>query len=303
MNRFSSLLFFAVLALAISAGCEQERSSPPVTIGKASAPSPAAALPEPDGEVQNDREAETPVAAPTKSLPEGTEEQLDLLSRARIAFIADYQEIAEEYFYELATSEPITGATVSAAIALGQIYVESGRAEEALKLMDDLQDHAGSLPEVLLVTGRVYAALHEPMRALQAYDRALQAQKDYIFLFVDMAELLFQIDEKERANQLLHRYESRLAELAQVLESPEETTAAQRLYVLDIFSMVDDDRAHAAIYRALDDPSPQVRQTSIVLLATFRIDEARERLRALAIDDPDEDVRRAARASLESLSR
>lgn len=287
-----------LLCSCLLIGCETGKEEPArVTIGQA----PASMTP-PQNETTDapadPAEHQAPVVAPTQELHAGTPEQLELLDRAKIAFIAEYQEQAEEYFYELATSSPVSGATVSAAIALGQIYIESGRAHEALALMDDLQESVAELPEVLLVTGRVYSSLNEPMKALRAYDRALQHQPDYIFLYVDMAELLFQVNEQERGAQLLTRYEHRLVQLASVLESPDQTTEAQRLYVLDIFSMVDDERAHQALLHAFDDPSAQVRKLSAELTATFRLHDALEPLERLAIDDPDREVRQTARAAL-----
>ena len=327
MIRYRAMTILLALAMAAALSACDGDDSPPVTMGAPPAPqsddSTGEASPPLDGdeidgdeidgaEIDGDKLGEElGEALPEASgldgthaadLPEGTDEQTVKYHRARTAFLSDQYEEAEELFAELARQEPVTNHTVSSAVALAQIYLESGRTEEAKELFDDIIEHIDELPEVLLVLGRIYADLGEPMTALGAFDRAYSLQQDYIFILPEMAQILLSDGEEEKAIQILRRYEERLAKMVEMLEDTDETPDRTRLYLVDILGVVHDDSAHRALeYAVANDPVPTIRSEAAVALGELGAVEARDTLRKAAVDDESENVRRAARHGLERL--
>jgi tetratricopeptide (TPR) repeat protein len=287
-----------VLLIGCAIGCDREADdrSPPVTLGTAAAP------------MAQEQEASDPdqgeeLVPSTERLAEPTEEQEALLVQARTAFLRDQYEQAEAWFYELAHSEPVSGATVTATLALGQIYIETGRPEQALAFFDGLGEILDETPELLLVIARVYRDLGQPQQALQSYDRAFMARQEYLFILTEMAEILLELGEEDRAAQLLLHYEERLAQMAIALISPHQVPLYQRRFVVEIFAMLHDERAHDALTVALDDPEPEIRREAAHALGELVVLEAEPRLRRLAIEDRNEEVRVAARQAIDTLRR
>ena len=292
----SAALFLATPVM----GCDRsdDDRSPPVTVAGAPAPQEAPAAPEVPEPPADDGDGDLH----SPELPEGTDDQQSKFMRARTAFLQDDYDTAEELFRELAFDEPITGDTISSAIALGQIYLETGRSEQAMELFEELQEHVQEIPEVLLVLARTYVDLDYPGLALDAYDRAYELQPDYIFILPDMARILIQHDQEERAVELLQRYEDRLERMATKLESPDETGEPMRLYVVDILGLLHDERAHQALEFALaNDPNERIRTLAAQSLGELGVFEARDGLQHAAVNDPDETVRSTARHALSTL--
>ncbi len=303
----STLMIFLVLvATSAAIGCDRDDDSPSVTVGSAPETQSEPPPEQPDDSAQDPAEIPTPEADRRADydpeLPDGTAEQQTLFTQARTKFLLDEYEEAEELFEQLAFDEPVTGETVSAAIALGQIYIETGRSEEALELFTELQDHVDEIPEVLLVLARVYADLDHPGLALEAYDRAYEHQADYIFILTEMAQLLLETDQDDRAAELLMRYEERLERMVKKLEDPDETSEHMRVYLVDIIGLLHDERAHEALANALaDDPAEPIRLEAATALGELAAFDAEDALRRSATEDSAESVRVAARHSLGTL--
>lgn len=296
-------LLALVLCGALGA-CEpsEPAQSPPVTVPGAPKPQTKAPPEAPEANAASegtdeDTTAPAKTGAPTE-LPPGTPEQQEALMQAKMAFLQNRLVEAEELFKDTASAEPVTGDTVSAAIALGQIYSETGRRQRALELYNDLRARVSDLPEVLLVLARTMAELDRPEDAIATYEEALEAQPDYIFLLTELAELHIQQGNQEKAGELLYTYEQRVHTLANRLE--DHTTAPEdRLYLVDVFSFVDDERGYRALIEALDDPHPQVRRAAAITVGELQLDEARNILQRVAIEDEATEVRLAARAALQ----
>lgn len=306
-------LLRGLIALALLtgfSGCETDSEAPTVTIGavpRQSAAARQAASAEEGNQVEDSQGAESAEAAapsafaPTQ-LPEGTQEQQDKMNLARAAFLSDRYEIAEGLFAELAREEPVTGTTVSAAIALAQIFIETNRPQQALALLTEVREVAQDVPEVLLVIARVYRQLGQPAEALRTFDRVLLVQPNYIFVYTEMAQIFYEEEDPERAQHLLLRYEQQIESLARALEDPEEFSEEERIYLVDIFAMVHDERGHQALIKALDDPSPEIRARAAQALGDLGVQEAQEALERLAVEDSSEYVRPVARQALLSLN-
>lgn len=297
------VLVFAVAGLSVGCDRDDSRQSPSVTFSAPPSPQSTSPSTPDDGDEEGlDDTGDITSERHPADLPEGTAEQKEQLMEGRKAFLnRDYQR-ATEVFEELAFQEPVTEDTISAAVALAQIYIETGRSERALELFADLEEHIAEIPEVLFVLAGVYSELGHPRRAIHAYDRAYTLNRDYIFILPQMAELLVQQGEEEKAGQLLLRYEQRVYEFAEILESPARTSEGDRLYVLDILAMLHDERAHQALQAALEDPSTQIRGSAALALGDLAVSDAEEELRQLAVDDDEPSVRESARLALQKLS-
>ncbi len=310
-RRFALIMIAAVVSTGLLYGCDRDdddADSPPVTYGGAAV---ADEQPEADESPPQQHDEPQPddipdpapgVARHVTDLPEGTDEQRKMLIEGRTAFLNDQYEEAAEIFEELALDEPISSQTISAAVALGQIYLETGRSEQALDLFDQLEEHAGDVPEILLVLARTYEDLGHSRQAIDAYEKAFEAKPDYIFILPEMAELLMREGQKDRAADVLVDYENNVIQLASHLEDHDETSEAERVWIADIFALISDERAHDALRNALvDDPSDTVRTQAAIALGESAAFDYREQLERAATEDESESVRLGARRGLDAL--
>ncbi len=237
-----------------------------------------------------------------KGLGPGTDAQRSLLARAKKAFLTDKTDQAEVLFEKLSHTGPLSGPQVSGIIALAQIYNESDRSQKALALYDGLADKVDGIPEVQLVIARAYARQGESTRAIAAYKKLLKVQPDYVFAWTELGKLYAGAGRKDDASKAFYKYEQRVYSLAKKLESS-DTPAADRLHILDVFSLVSDDRATQATVKALGAKSPDVREKAAVVLGETGAVEARKQLKDLSISDPNPAVRIAAKGAVKSLDK
>lgn len=309
LTRFPVIILSAAVAFG-AVGCDDNGDdSPTVTYtggavgGELDQPDQPAEQPSQTDDAT--RPDASPAAATNRhvaDLPEGTDDQQARLIEGRTAFLNNRYEEAAEIFEPLALDEPVSTQTVSAAVALGQIYLETGRSQQALELFEQLEDHVEDIPEVLLVLARTYESLDHPRRAVDTYEKAFRQKPDYVFILPEMAQILIREGDEERAAQVLVDYEANITELVNHLEDTDDTSEAERLWIVDIFSMVSDERAHQALETALrDDPSDTVRAQAAVALGDSAAFDSRELLEQTAVDDQSEPVRRGARQALDTL--
>ncbi len=233
-------------------------------------------------------------------LGEGSRAQQELMTRAKKAFLNNDVQRAEELFSELAETRPISGPQVSGVIALAQIYNESERPEKALELYEGLEEHVEDVPEVQLVIARALAEQGETERAIEVYEKVLEIQPDFVFAHVELAELHGELGDQEKASKALYRYETRVYKMAETLESP-KTSAADRINILDVFSLVNDDRAIAAVVEVLSADEPAVRQKAATVLGEIGAPEAKEPLRLLIAREEHPGVRTAAQEAVDEI--
>lgn len=233
-------------------------------------------------------------------LAEATDSQQMLLLEAKKAFLTDDLTRAEALFKTLVQSKPVSGPQVSAVMALAQIYIETGRPTEAVKLYDDLSDKVSAMPEIQLVVARAYADLNQHERAIKAYKKLLETKPDYVFAQLEIGKLYAKAGQKDEAGKAFYAYEQKIYKLAARLESA-KSSPEERLDVLSVFSLVSDDRATVATVKALGADSAQVRKQAAVVLGQTGAVEASEALQKLTINDPNPTVRMAAQQALKEI--
>lgn len=234
------------------------------------------------------------------TLHDATDEQVARLDAAKKLFFAGDLAGAERGFDSVIAVGPLSPEKVSAYVALGQIYRETDRQEEAVTLLEKLTSMAPAIPEGHYMLGRAYADQGESTRAIKAYERTLQMQPDYLQAYVELGGIYNVAGRSEDAQNILFKYEKKVYELAGKLEST-ETAPEEKLQILDVFGFVDDDRASAAIIKSIIDPDPRVREAAIYLAQDYRLGDARPALKVLAENDPSKRVRFAAEEAYKAL--
>lgn len=255
-----------------------------------------------DGDDRGEEEASGDKLDGADDLGEGTQEQKNLLAEAKQAFLTNETDKAEEAFKKLVDTEPVSGPQVSGVIALAQLYIESGRADKAMELYEDLPDKAAQLAELQLVVARSLGEQGKYEEAIEMYERLLENKPDFIFALVELGNAYAEAGDEDRGAKALARYEKRVQQFSETLES-EETGEEKRLYLLDVFSLLNDARANQAVAEALDNGSPPVRAKAARVLAQTGAVETREDLEKAAEEDPEREVQTAAEQALEELER
>jgi tetratricopeptide (TPR) repeat protein len=300
------------LSIALTGGCkytggddsaDQRQNAP-----EEAAPAEQQPAQKPASEAKAGDSAEAPADgdAPPKEDPdglgEGTDVQRRLMAKAKQAFLTEDLDRAEELFGALVKTEPVSGPQVSGAIALAQIYNETDRPEKALELYDQLAERVDDIPEVQLVIARAFAQQGESTRAIEAYKKLLATQPDYVFALLELGQIYSDAGREEEATKTLYKYEKKIYALAQQLESA-ETAPAERIRILDVFSLVSDDRATEAVVKSLGAKEPQVRQKAATVLGETGAGEAKKVLEQVSINDPHMGVRMAAKDALKRLEK
>ena len=237
---------------------------------------------------------------PKDGLGPGTDEQQQLLIRAKSAFLNEQWDEAEARFKELTQTQPVSGPVVTAYIALGQIYNDSDRAQSAQELYEELLKKAPKVPEVHFVMARTLAEQGDTTKAMREYEMTVKLQPDYLQAIVELAGLYAKSGRKEEAEKLFFSYEKKVYDLAGTLEK-KDTPPEEKLRILEIFSFVDDDRANQAIAKTVLDPDPTVRERAIWLAVDLDIASIRPQLEVLGTADPDRRVRLAAKEAMRQL--
>lgn len=237
---------------------------------------------------------------PDDAMGPGTEAQQQLLIQAKSAFLNERWEEAEARFKELTALGPVSGPQVTAYIALGSIYNDSDRGEEAQALYTELLEKAPDTPEVHFVMARTLAEQGESTRAMRAYEKTIKLQPDYLQAMVELGGLYSKAGRKEEAERMLYGYEKKVYKLAAELEHA-DAAPEKKLELLEIFSFVNDDRANQAIAKTVLDPDPAVRERAIWLAVDLELGVIKPNLEVLAERDPSRRVQLAAREALKSL--
>ena len=152
------------------------------------------------------------------------------------------------------------------------------------------------------MVGRIHRDRGRLDEAIAAYERTLEIQPLYVFLWVELGQLRAQQGDTEASAQAMLTYERKVYALAKELGATEQTALADRLQIIDVFSLVEDDRATQALLEVLrEDPAFEARAAAARALGDVQSVAARPTLETIAASDPSDRVRAAARAALQKL--
>ncbi len=281
----------------VSAGCERGPGEGPEAQGDKATVQKAQTAAQKAPETKPEKVE--PVHGPLKP---GSTAQQNALAKAKVFYLKKDYEKAEVLFEALTRSLPISAEVVSAGLALGDIYTQQGRDEDAIELYTFILERAPDTPEVHLVVGRKHAAAGRREMAIGSFEKALELQPSYLFLWVELGQLQAARGEQEESAKAFVKYEQEIARLTKILEGGDAEAIEDRVEIVDILSFVEDERAVSALVKALtSDPNEAVRARAARALADSYALAAREPLRAARAKDPSEAVRGAATAALKDL--
>ncbi len=282
------------LALALALYACQDPPAPPPSVGDEGRPAaePTPKAPEPAPEPAPVPEAPPKVALPSPDparlefVPDPTFAQIELLNTAKQAIASGADPTAA--YEALLKTEPLSGARISAAIALADLKRSKGQPAEALALLEDLYRKAPPLPEIAFVLGRTYKDSSRLEAAILAFEEALRLQPLLLTAHVEIGGLLSQLGHAERSAAAFLEYERAIYRYAKLLEA-QDTHLDDKLKITEAFSFLPDDRAALALVDALDDPEVTVRDAVVRALAEVGTDSTLPALHAAAdkhADDP-----------------
>lgn len=250
-------------------GCRQEskRGAPPKK--KDEAPVQAKAKPKrkprpvADGKAARLIEAVRKGEARLTKLPPGTPKQLQNLEQGKAMLQAGDKDAAAAHF-EAAAYGDVTGARVSALLALGDLERERGRTAETVRLHEQAGNIAPGVPEVQLQLGRAYLLVGRTNDAEEALRRAVKMEPRLLAGWIDLGALLARDGRQAEAAQAYLTYEKYLFDLVKRLKAGDE---GDRLAAVDALSLAaGDDKAIEALAEALADPASTVRASAATAL-------------------------------------
>lgn len=195
-------------------------------------------------------EVEPPPELLDGELPAGTREQSQLLVRARARTLAGDEAGAAEAYAELATSEPLSAAQVSGALALGESFLAADRREVALKVYEELEVRGAEVGLVQLELGEAYVRMAAWPEARAAYERAIALRPDYFFAWWRLGEVRRALGDEAAALEAEARgareYERARAVIEAAMRGGESDEVRQAGRLLSAFSMFELDASDRA---------------------------------------------------------
>ncbi len=223
-------------------------------------------------------------------LPEGTPKQLRNLEQGKAMLQAGDKEAAAAHF-EAASYGDVTGARVSALLALGDLERERGRTAETVRLHEQAGNIAPGVPEVQLQLGRAYLLVGRTKDAEKALRQAVNMEPRLLAGWVDLGGLLAKTGRADEAARTYLKYEKYLFDLVRRLKAGDDS---DRLVAVDALSLAaGDDKAVVALAEALSDPSAPVRAAAATALGDSGVPAAAPALATALTSERSEEVRRA----------
>lgn len=227
------------------------------------------------------------------SLPPGTPSQARNLEQGKALLQAGDKEAAQVHL-QAAAQGPMTGARVSALLALGDIYREEGRMAESVAIHEDAARIAVGVPEVQLQLGRAYVAVGRQAQGEEALRRAVKLEPRLLAAWVDLGALLTRQGRGKDAAEAFLTYEKYLFALVEELRVGGE---ADRLAAVDALSLASDEQALEALVATLGDPADTVRAAAAEALGDSAAREALVAVEGHLKSERSEEVRTALRQS------
>jgi len=275
---------FAIAGLlAALSACGAPGETPPPA--PTPAPPPSSAVP--------------PASAPPASAPPsmvtaetlgpGTAEQAQSLNLATALFNEGKRREAEDW-YAKAAEGPVTGASISARLALADLWASRGAHDKAGPAYERLLDDARLIAEVQLVAGRYFATQGKDASARRALEAAIALQPDLLPALSLLGIVQARSGKAAEGAQTLARYEARLERFVRVVTDM-TVPPGDRIEAIKLLSTVVDERCVTAMVRALRDPVAHVRLVAAQFLAEEDDPTALKALSEAALSEADPESR------------
>lgn len=269
----SRLLSLIVLAASLC-GCDQApapsrapASTAPISKSVSSA-TPASKAPA--------SKAVIPPGTPTELGP-GTDGQIEYFELGKQALDKGDEATALKHFLR-ASDGPVSGASVSAALAAASLHEMRKRPDQARAIFVRMVALAPGVPELRFAAARFFAGERDTARAIEGFRATIRHQPEFLPAYPLLAALWMQAGKQDDATQLLLTYESKLnAQLRRLRDA--QSAQGDKVAIIDLLALIEDERATEGMIRALKDAAPEVR---IAAAGALGDDGSAEALKALA---------------------
>jgi HEAT repeat protein len=257
----------------------------------------------PDGVAESAEDA----ADAGSGMSPGTTDQIAMLTRAKRYVLEQDLDSAEPLFEELVKEERFSAVVLTAVMALAELRIEQKHPEQALALYQAMleREDARGYGESWLMVGRMYGALGETARGIEALKEAVRLEPGWFFVLAELALQCEVLGDKQGVEEYWARYETEQARAVGRL-SKKIAGPSERVKIVDAMALVDDERLVAPLIEALKDEEPLVRERAALALGELGETSGaagREALKAALVHDTQEPVREAARAALKKIPR
>ena len=263
-----TVLCLALLGLAL--GCDQAPPTQPAPASVASAKS-AASVAAPKSDAPG-----IPPGTPTVLKP-GSEGQIEYFELGKEALDKGDEQTALKHFLR-ASDGPVSGASVSAALAAANLHELRDRPDQAKAIFVRMVALAPGVPELRFAAARFFAGQRDTGRAIEGFQATIRHQPEFLPAYPLLAALWMQAGKNDDATELLLTYETKLNAQLRRLKAAEVHPNDKRA-IIDLLALVGDERATQGLITALEDASPEVRLTAAGALGD---DGSAEALEALA---------------------
>jgi tetratricopeptide (TPR) repeat protein len=176
-----------------------------------------------------------------------------------------------------ASDGPVSGASVSAALAAANLHELRDRPDQAKAIFVRMVALAPGVPELRFAAARFFAGQRDTERAIEGFRATIRHQPEFLPAYPLLAALWMQAGKQDDATQLLLTYESKLNTQLRRLRDV-QSARADKVSVIDLLALIEDERATEGIMRALKDQAPEVR---IAAAGALGDDSSAEALTAL----------------------
>lgn len=247
-----------LLWILLLGACDQtpKPAPAPATTAPASAPDSAAPGSTAPTSAAPASKAVIPPGTPTP-LGDGTDGQIENFELGKQALDKGDEATALKHF-QRASDGPISGPSVSAALAAANLHELRDRPDQAKAIFVRMVALAPGVPELRFAAARFFAGQRDTERAIEGFRATIRHQPEFLPAYPMLAALWMQAGKQDDATQLLLTYESKLnAQLRRLRDV--RSTVGDKVAVLDLLALIADDRASEGMIQALKDTAPEVR--------------------------------------------
>lgn len=282
------VLILGLLAGSGLGGCKTSGSESPSTSKASAAASASGEAPASAASGPTSGPASVPGSAaeaqPAAHLGEATLDQAQALERANAALDQGDVRAAVQALEEVVAGPP-SAARTSALLALAHT-LESTDPAAAGRWYGRLLAEAPDVPEAHFAAGRFRAGHDDVKGAMAAFRDALTLQPDLLPVYPLLGALLVQSGAKDEAAALYLTYERRLEALTLRVQGA-TTPMGEKLPVIELFGLLDDERAQTALTALLEDPLPEIRVAAASALAEAGEPESLSAIAKAAVAEKD----------------
>lgn len=246
-----------------------------------------------------DRPGESLAVLPT--FQAATNEQRNLLERARTELLQDRQEAAMTTLSDLVQTETLSRELRDGIVLYGDLLDESGQTADAIAFLEAASRELPPDGDVYFVLGRIYASEGLVEEGEEAFRHAVRADPSLLRAWVALARLLDASGRPDAAEEAMIHYEREVFRLGAELSGP--GTIEDKLETIATLRVaLPDPRVSRLLARALQSDALEVQRAALDALANVGTRNALDALDAYLAREPDPGLAERARVVREAIS-